>query len=108
MVRLLGVVAAFLVSATVVQAQGNEQTLAATVVDSAGVRTCTQGKQTRTVTLTSKDATKKTPCEVHYKKETEQPGHDQVIYNANNDVSFCEAKAQAFVEKLVGMGWTCN
>lgn len=46
------------------------------------------------------------PCEVVYKKLTEG-AEDQVLWNAQNDASYCEAKATAFVEKLEGWGWTC-
>lgn len=101
---------------------GGDETLKATVVEkpaqevkpadassAAGtVVTCSQGQQKRTVGVTSQDPAKGVPCEVHYKKETEQPGHDQVLYTATNEVSFCEAKAKAFVEKLTGLGWSCN
>ena len=69
---------------------------------------CTSGGNTRKVELISASAETKVPCEVHYKKETEQPGHDQVLYTANNDLGFCHAKAAAFVDKLTGMGWTCT
>ena len=68
---------------------------------------CTSGGNTRKVELISESAETKVPCKVHYKKETEQPGHDQVVYSANNDVEYCHAKAAAFVDKLTGMGWTC-
>lgn len=69
---------------------------------------CTSGGNTRKVELIFASSEAKAPCEVHYKKETEQPGHDQVIYSAKNDIGFCHAKAAAFVFKLTGMGWTCT
>ncbi len=69
---------------------------------------CTSGGNTRKVELISASAETKVLCEVHYKKETEQPGHDQVLWSANNDLGFCHAKASAFVDKLTGMGWTCT
>ena len=85
---------------------------AATTVAPAGAgftdTVCTSGGNTRKVELISASAETKVPCEVHYKKETEQPGHDQVIYTANNEIGFCHAKATAFVEKLTGMGWACS
>ena len=68
---------------------------------------CTQGKNTRSVTITY-GAANKLPCEVHYKKDTEKPGSDTVVYKAANEASFCDAKAHAFVDKLAGMGWTCG
>lgn len=69
---------------------------------------CTNGKNTRNVELTSTNAQTKLPCEVHYKKTTEQAGHDQVLWQSANNLSYCESKAQAFVEKLKGWGWTCT
>jgi hypothetical protein len=68
---------------------------------------CTNGENRRSVTLTSSNPSTNLPCEVHYKKETEQPGHDQVLWTAANDLAFCESKAQAFVEKLTSWGWSC-
>lgn len=64
---------------------------------------CVNGSNTRRVELAGTS-----PCTVHYKKETEKPGHDEVLYTAKNDQKYCEIKAQAFVEKLTGMGWKCN
>lgn len=68
---------------------------------------CTSGVNTRKIELITAANDAKVPCEVHYKKETEQAGHDQVLWSATNDLSFCHAKASAFVDKLTGMGWVC-
>ena len=46
------------------------------------------------------------PCEVVYKKLTEG-AEDQVLWNAQNDGSYCVSKATEFVAKLEGWGWTC-
>ena len=46
------------------------------------------------------------PCDVVYKKLTEG-AEDQVLWNAQNDGSYCVAKATEFVAKLEGWGWTC-
>ena len=46
------------------------------------------------------------PCEVVYKKLTEG-AEDQVLWDAQNDPNYCEAKATEFVAKLEGWGWTC-
>ena len=42
------------------------------------------------------------PCEVHYFKDTEAPGEREVLWRALNESGYCEAQAQAFVEKLEG------
>lgn len=68
---------------------------------------CTNGKNKRMVELTPYDKAANKPCEVHYKKETEQPGHDQVLWSSGKDNAFCATKAEGFVQKLGGMGWTC-
>ncbi|MDH3387257.1 MAG: hypothetical protein OEN02_05065 [Gammaproteobacteria bacterium] len=46
------------------------------------------------------------PCEVIYKKLTEG-AEDQVLWNAQNDETYCLAKATEFVDKLTSWGWTC-
>ena len=46
------------------------------------------------------------PCDVVYRKLTEGV-EDQVLWNAQNDGSYCEVKASEFVAKLEGWGWTC-
>ena len=48
------------------------------------------------------------PCEVHYYKDTEAPGDRQVLWRAMNQEGYCESQAAAFVEKLEGMGWSCD
>ena len=47
------------------------------------------------------------PCEVQYFKDTEMPGEREVLWRAQNEEGYCEARAAEFVEKLRGMGWTC-
>ena len=47
------------------------------------------------------------PCEVQYLKDNEMPGERQVLWRAQNEEGYCEARAAEFVEKLRGMGWTC-
>lgn len=46
------------------------------------------------------------PCEVVYRKLTEGV-EDQVLWNAQNDGSYCDEKARGFIEKLESWGWTC-
>ncbi len=48
------------------------------------------------------------PCEVHYFKDTEASGEREVLWRALNESGYCEAQAQAFVEKLEGWGWACD
>lgn len=91
--------------------QSDSTDAAATKMDhSAGFTdtVCTSGSNTRKIELVTAATETKLPCEVHYKKETEQPGNDQVLWSANSDLSYCHAKAAAFVDKLSGMGWACT
>ena len=46
------------------------------------------------------------PCNVVYKKLTEGV-EDQILWNAENDGSYCDEKAEAFVAKLESWGWVC-
>ncbi len=46
------------------------------------------------------------PCDVVYKKLTEGVS-DQILWNAENDDSYCEEKAEGFVAKLESWGWVC-
>ncbi len=48
------------------------------------------------------------PCEVQYHKDTEAPGEHQVLWRANNEAGYCEARASEFVVKLEGWGWDCG
>jgi len=48
------------------------------------------------------------PCEVHYYKDTEAPGDRQVLWSAQSEAGYCEARAAEFAAKLGGMGWSCR
>ena len=48
------------------------------------------------------------PCEVHYYKDTEAPGESQVLWSAQSQEGYCKAKAEEFVAKLQGWGWSCG
>jgi len=69
---------------------------------------CTNGNLTRVVEITYGGEQGRAPCEVHYKKVTEDPSYDQVLWSAQHKDGYCETKKQQFVEKLVGWGWDCR
>jgi hypothetical protein len=48
-------------------------------------------------------ADSKVPCEVVYEKNT----GSQVLWNAQSEEGYCEARAAEFVEKQRGWGWDC-
>ena len=47
------------------------------------------------------------PCEVRYIKETEAPGTTEVLWNAQNESGYCEARTREFVARLGSLGWRC-
>ena len=61
--------------------------------------------QRRIVILTEPGVT--VPCDVQYYKDTEMPGEVQTLWSATTEAGYCEMKAQEFVAKLEGWGWTC-
>ena len=67
---------------------------------------CSLDEVTRRVEILSEPGVQ-VPCEVHYYKDTEMPGEDLVLWSAQNEVGYCEARAAEFVERLRDMGWTC-
>jgi hypothetical protein len=67
------------------------------------IYTCTQGDQERIITIVYQDQAAKVPCEVQYQKN----GVTETLWNAQNEVGYCESKAQEFVEKQSGWGWDC-
>ena len=98
---------------------GEVKTLEATVVKSAettdtatpataDMTVCKNGSNVRNIVVKYDDASTKVPCQVHYQKETEIPGHDEVLWTAQNDAEYCVRKAQEFVQKQEGWGWLCQ
>ncbi len=63
------------------------------------------GMQRRIEILTEPGVT--VPCEVHYFKDTELPGQNQVLWTATTQAGYCEAKVEEFVGKLREWGWEC-
>jgi hypothetical protein len=47
------------------------------------------------------------PCKVVYNKPDEDKS-SKVLWNAESEQGFCEAKAKAFVAKLESWGWACT
>ena len=68
---------------------------------------CTYGDMVRRVVIMSEPGVS-VPCEVHYYKDTEAPGEDQVLWSASSQEGYCEEKAAGFVSKLEGWGWSCG
>ncbi len=48
------------------------------------------------------------PCEVHYYKDSEAPGDQQVLWRAQSEEGYCEARVDEFLTKLADWGWDCS
>ena len=68
---------------------------------------CTLGDQQRRVEIATEPGVE-VPCSVHYYKDSEAPGEQQVLWTAQNDASYCASKARELVSKLQGWGWDCG
>jgi len=67
---------------------------------------CHSGDLVRSVDIVYSDPGQAVPCEVLYNKQSE--GVQSVLWRADHQAGYCEEKAQAFIEKLEGMGWQCE
>ena len=67
---------------------------------------CRHNNDVREIHIQTDSPSSSIPCRVVYKKLTEGV-EDRVLWNAQNDASYCEEKAKAFVEKQIAWGWTC-
>lgn len=65
---------------------------------------CRSGDAVRTITVLYHHVENKVPCEVRYYSDS----GDKVLWKANKQVGYCEAKAEAFVAKQAGWGWQCK
>lgn len=63
---------------------------------------CTQGSMERQIEVVYLGADT-VPCDVRYTKE----GETKVLWSAQAEEGYCEAKAVEFVEKQRGWGWEC-
>ena len=58
----------------------------------------------RTVKVVYESADSQIPCQVVYEKASGA----QTLWSSQNEVGFCESKAESFVEKQRGWGWDCT
>jgi hypothetical protein len=47
------------------------------------------------------------PCAVRYTKDTEASGQPQVLWKAEHEQGYCEARTREFIAKLESLGWQC-
>ena len=69
--------------------------------------TCTMTSLERTVELRYESPGEAVPCEIGYSKPSEELG-EQVLWRAENEAGYCEARFEEFVDKLRGFGWSCS
>ena len=68
---------------------------------------CTIMAMERTVQLRYENPGEAVPCEIHYSKPFEDMGN-QVLWRAEHEAGYCEARFDEFVDKLSGLGWSCD
>ena len=68
--------------------------------------TCRNADLIRQVTVFYPNAPDQLPCKVYYSKTTEN-AMPRVLWKAENQVNYCEQKAEELVEKLRALGWQC-
>jgi len=73
----------------------------------AGKYRCTSGDMVRRVEIFTEPGVP-VPCEVHYYKDTEAPGEEQVLWSAQSQAGYCEEKADGLLTTLEGYGWDCG
>lgn len=66
---------------------------------------CERGDANRSVAIEYQEPGQQVPCEVIYHKPPQDPS---VLWRANSEVGFCEAKAEELVETLESGGWACD
>ena len=68
---------------------------------------CTMAALERSVELRYATPGEAVPCEVRYAKPAEGIG-EQVLWRAEREAGYCEARFSEFVDKLRGFGWSCT
>lgn len=48
------------------------------------------------------------PCEVHYYRDASDRDNREVLWRAQNEAGYCEARTDELVAKLESMGWQCS
>lgn len=64
---------------------------------------CTYGQKERIISVVYRDQETRSPCEVRYSKQCKT----ETVWTAESAPAYCEARAQALMEKQVGWGWRC-
>lgn len=83
--------------------------VAAEPVAAAGLHvTCSARGLIRQVEVREHDPARDAACAVLYRKESENPGIEEVLWTAQRDSQFCDDKARGLIERLESAGWACE
>lgn len=66
---------------------------------------CTFDNNERRIALDYLQSGQAVPCEVRYQRDNEAW---QTLWSANNEIGYCEAKAEEFIEQQQSWGWRCS
>ena len=87
-------------------AQASDTTSTSTPTEAKrNIATCKSGEAVRTVEVVFDSPGAPVPCKVVYTK-AETGAQD--LWRAENKEGYCQERAAYLVEKLVGLGWTCD
>ena len=67
---------------------------------------CTLDDLERTIEVVYSDPGQPVPCEVIYDKSGE--GSIATLWRASVEANYCETQAAGLIERLSGLGWTCE
>jgi len=67
---------------------------------------CSYGQLTRSIEVVYAHPGQAVPCEVIYNKSMESSV--ETLWRADSEAGYCEARAQALIDKLAGFGWRCE
>jgi hypothetical protein len=68
---------------------------------------CRHGEQMRRVAVHTGDAVEGAACEVRYWRNASAAGDGAVLWQASQDVDFCDDKARDLLARLEAGGWSC-
>ena len=66
---------------------------------------CRWGDLERTIEVMYAEPGQAVPCEVLYKLSE---GEQRVLWRADHETGYCEARAAELADKLAGLGWSCQ
>jgi hypothetical protein len=85
-------------------AEEAEESVMATGGSDNKVSVCKNGENVRTITVVYNDESSENTCQVDYEKSSGV----QTLWTAITDKDYCLEKAEGFVTKQEGWGWTCS